>query len=373
MVARVRSLWAGETAQRNRLMAGSLAAVVVGVLLIVVGALAHWGWTRIVGATLITVGGGVLGALLGLGAPHRQQMRAGIVAQRTLIAVASPPCVLALPVILALVAAVIGLFAKSGGRGAASLAGGTVIALFLLIASLFSVTHRHPGGAARDLHADGAPADRGGHVTPTRQIEWNVQTVGQIAVYALLIIPIGFLAYGLARRVRMWRTGQPEDRFNAVGHAAARRDHQEHPARSHRPPPQPLRRRHAPDDLLGFHHAADRHVHRDDRGRHHRADLPLLVLSRELLPRLQVRHESRRVAADRRRADGLLQPARPSARRRRTRARTISSCSPSSSSSRCRDSCSARSGWRCSATRGRHGRSSRTRSPSRCRGSPTAG
>jgi Fe-S oxidoreductase/nitrate reductase gamma subunit len=54
-------------------------------------------------------------------------------------------------------------------------------------------------------------------VTPTRQIEWNVHTVGQIAVYALLIIPIGFLAYGLARRVRMWRTGQPEDRFNAWG------------------------------------------------------------------------------------------------------------------------------------------------------------
>ena len=96
-----------------------------------------------------------------------------------------------------------------------------------------------------------------------------------------------------------------------MGHAPARRDHQEHPARSHRPPPQSLWRRHAPDDLLGFHHAADRHDHRDDRRRHHRADLPLLVLSRQLLPRLQVRHESRRAAADRRRADGLLQPARP--------------------------------------------------------------
>jgi Fe-S oxidoreductase/nitrate reductase gamma subunit len=54
-------------------------------------------------------------------------------------------------------------------------------------------------------------------VTPTRQIEWNVQTLGQIAVYALLAIPIGFIAYGLARRVRMWRMGQPEDRFNQWG------------------------------------------------------------------------------------------------------------------------------------------------------------
>ena len=54
-------------------------------------------------------------------------------------------------------------------------------------------------------------------MTPTRQIEWNVQTIAQIAIYALLCIPIGYLAYGLARRVRMWRTGQPEDRFNAWG------------------------------------------------------------------------------------------------------------------------------------------------------------
>jgi hypothetical protein len=138
MSARVRSLWAGETAQRNRLMAGSLAAVVIGVLLIVVGAVAHWGWTRIVGATLITVGGGVLGALLGLGAPHRAQIRAGVVAQRTLIAIIAS-IILALPVIVALVAALVGLFAKNSGRGAGSLAGGTAIALFLLIASLFSV------------------------------------------------------------------------------------------------------------------------------------------------------------------------------------------------------------------------------------------
>lgn len=54
-------------------------------------------------------------------------------------------------------------------------------------------------------------------MTPTREIEWNVHLLGQIAVYALLAIPLGFIAYGLARRVRMWRTGQPEDRFNAWG------------------------------------------------------------------------------------------------------------------------------------------------------------
>ena len=95
-------------------MVGSIAAVVIGVLLIVVGAIAHWGWTRVVGATLIVVGGSVLGALLGLGAPHRERVRAGIIAQRTLIAVVAA-VFLALPVIVALVAAVIGLFAGAAG------------------------------------------------------------------------------------------------------------------------------------------------------------------------------------------------------------------------------------------------------------------
>lgn len=136
-MTRLRALWAGETARRNRLMVAAITAVAVGVLLIVLGAIADWGWTRIVGATLITIGGGVLGTLVGLGAPHRERVRAGIITRRTPIAVIAA-VILALPVVLALVATVIGLFAERGGRGAASLAGGAVIALFLLAASLFS-------------------------------------------------------------------------------------------------------------------------------------------------------------------------------------------------------------------------------------------
>ena len=54
-------------------------------------------------------------------------------------------------------------------------------------------------------------------MTPTREILWNVDTLGRIAIYALLGIPFAYLAYGLARRVRMWRAGQPEDRFSAWG------------------------------------------------------------------------------------------------------------------------------------------------------------
>lgn len=49
---------------------------------------------------------------------------------------------------------------------------------------------------------------------PTREILWNVDPVGRAAIYALLVLPVGFLTFGLARRVSKWRTGQPEDRFN---------------------------------------------------------------------------------------------------------------------------------------------------------------
>ncbi len=49
---------------------------------------------------------------------------------------------------------------------------------------------------------------------PTREILWNIDGVGRSALYALLVIPVAFLTFGLARRVSKWRTGQPEDRFD---------------------------------------------------------------------------------------------------------------------------------------------------------------
>ena len=52
---------------------------------------------------------------------------------------------------------------------------------------------------------------------PTREILWNISGLGQVALYALLALPIGFIAYGLARRVRTWRIGRPENRFDHWG------------------------------------------------------------------------------------------------------------------------------------------------------------
>lgn len=51
-------------------------------------------------------------------------------------------------------------------------------------------------------------------MTPTREILWNVDSLGRIAIYALLVVPFAFLTFGLARRVKMWRLGRSEDRFD---------------------------------------------------------------------------------------------------------------------------------------------------------------
>ena len=39
---------------------------------------------------------------------------------------------------------------------------------------------------------------------PTREILWNVDTLARIAVYVMLALPVGVLAFGLARCIRMW-------------------------------------------------------------------------------------------------------------------------------------------------------------------------
>ncbi len=136
-MSRLAAIWSDDPAQQRRLIYASSVVVAVGVLLIVVGAIAEWGWTRIVGATLITVGGTALGILIAFVEPRRQRLHARLRTQRTTIAMIAA-VLLALPVVLALVAAFIGLVAGSGNRSGGLLAAGTVIALFLLAATVFS-------------------------------------------------------------------------------------------------------------------------------------------------------------------------------------------------------------------------------------------
>ena len=129
-------IWSDDAAQQRRLIYASSAAVAVGVLLIVVGAIAGWGWTRIVGATLITVGGSVLGVLVAFVESRRQRLHAMVRAQRTTIAIVAA-VLFVLPVVLALVAALIGLFAGGSNRSGGLLTAGAIIGVFLLAATIF--------------------------------------------------------------------------------------------------------------------------------------------------------------------------------------------------------------------------------------------
>jgi ABC-type multidrug transport system permease subunit len=86
---------------------------------------------------LITVAGTVLGALIAFVEPRRQRLHARLRAQRTTVAIIAA-VILTLPVVVALVAALIGLFAGGGNRSGGLLAIGTIIGIFLLAATLFS-------------------------------------------------------------------------------------------------------------------------------------------------------------------------------------------------------------------------------------------
>jgi hypothetical protein len=53
---------------------------------------------------------------------------------------------------------------------------------------------------------------------PTREIYWNIS--GGTLLYLFLLVALGFLAYGIYRRVRLWRLGGPPgeaDRFDRLG------------------------------------------------------------------------------------------------------------------------------------------------------------
>jgi Fe-S oxidoreductase/nitrate reductase gamma subunit len=45
----------------------------------------------------------------------------------------------------------------------------------------------------------------------TREILWNVDDISRVLLYVLMAAPFLILSFGLARRVRMWRTGQPDN------------------------------------------------------------------------------------------------------------------------------------------------------------------
>lgn len=54
-------------------------------------------------------------------------------------------------------------------------------------------------------------------MSPAREIFFNVGLPGIFLMYAAMLVPVALLAFGLTRRVRAWRRGRPENRFDAPG------------------------------------------------------------------------------------------------------------------------------------------------------------
>ncbi len=51
----------------------------------------------------------------------------------------------------------------------------------------------------------------------TREIFWNVGTGVRIFVYVMAALPLILLIWGIRKRVRLWRMGRPENRYDKIG------------------------------------------------------------------------------------------------------------------------------------------------------------
>jgi Fe-S oxidoreductase/nitrate reductase gamma subunit len=129
---------------------------------------------RIAGIAIVSIGAAMVGTLVGLGPLDKRDFVPRTPNRRTTLTLIGIACFV--PVVAALV------------WGAIALLSG------------------NPGGPGRNLGP-----------TPTREVLFNIDLVGQVALYAFMGPPIAVLAFGLARRVTMWRQGQPEYRFDHLG------------------------------------------------------------------------------------------------------------------------------------------------------------
>lgn len=54
-------------------------------------------------------------------------------------------------------------------------------------------------------------------MVPTREIYWNIPTIGVVIMYLLAAVALGIFAYGIWRHVRMWRRGRSVERRFPIG------------------------------------------------------------------------------------------------------------------------------------------------------------
>jgi hypothetical protein len=127
----ISSAWAYLTAQRRSALIGSAAVVVVGVLLIAVGEVRDWGWTRLVGAGLISAAATLFGVLLGWGDAGFGSLRATVRKSARLIVIVLAAIVV-LPVTLGLLISLAGLFTSGQDNSGGVLVAGSVVTAFML-------------------------------------------------------------------------------------------------------------------------------------------------------------------------------------------------------------------------------------------------
>jgi hypothetical protein len=131
----LRAALSGEVKQRRQAMAIAMVLAAVGIIVIVVGEIADWGWTRVIGATLISVGGVGIGVLTGLIPTRREAMLDWLRRWRTVVVVLAV-VVLVLPILVALAAGVIGAFTGGGGTAALKVTGALIsLLMFAAVAA----------------------------------------------------------------------------------------------------------------------------------------------------------------------------------------------------------------------------------------------
>jgi hypothetical protein len=127
----ISALWDRLTGRRRHGLIAAGAAIVAGTLLIAVGEIWEWGWTRLVGAFVISASGTLFGVLLGWSEPGWSRIRCVVRRSARPVVLVLAAIILA-PLIVGLVVSFAGLFGGDQEAGVGLLVAGSVVMVFLL-------------------------------------------------------------------------------------------------------------------------------------------------------------------------------------------------------------------------------------------------
>lgn len=132
-MGRLTAIWTHATTNRPLWLTLSAGLVVLGVLLIADGEIQGWGWTRLIGAGVITVGSILFGVLVGWSDPVRPRITSTLYQLRKLIAVLLA-VIMIVPLLVGLIVGVFGTVA-GGEAGWTVTLTGLILTLLLLALS----------------------------------------------------------------------------------------------------------------------------------------------------------------------------------------------------------------------------------------------